>query len=201
MNIREKKIKKYFSKITIKVPNGFGANLFNIYRKILLSKIEGNCVYYLKIKNVNHEFCYVNGILQDILEISLRLKKLMIKTNFKKIKIFIKKKGPCYLKGKDLNLKNLCIVLNKDYKICKINKGFKFIFEIGIKKGKGYTKIKKQKNKKIYLDNCYTPILNVRKKIIKKKKEEYLNIYIKTNKTTSPIKSFYACYKLFKNET
>ncbi|MGX7589528.1 hypothetical protein [Candidatus Vidania fulgoroideorum] len=168
----------------------------NIIRRIIISSIFGYKIEYFKIKKLKHQFCYINGILEDVLEISLNLKKIFFKLKVKKIKIKIIKKGPCYFTSKDFYIKNLCFIYNY-IKICKINNNSIFIFYFKIIKGIGYLKISKKKSNKIYLNDFFSPILKVN---YKKKKNNNLEFYIKTNGTINPkCVFFYSIKYLLKN--
>lgn len=179
-------------KVTIFIKK-FSVNIANILRKYLLSSIYGFNIKYFKLNGLKHQYCYINGILEDALEISLNFKKIFLKIKTKKLYLKLIKKGPCHFLSTDLAIRNLCSVLNKIC-ICKIKTNSIFIFFIKIIKGKGYLKISNKKiGKKIYINNFFSPVLNVSYKIKKKK----VSFDIETNGIINPIKAFMYANKYF----
>ncbi|MGX7582585.1 hypothetical protein [Candidatus Vidania fulgoroideorum] len=190
-----KKISENHFKIYFYINKYIINEIGNLFRRILLSKLNGYKIRYFKIKGLSHQYCYINGILEDALEITLNLKKIFFKLSIDTLYLKIIKKGPCYFKSEDFFIKNICKVLN-NIKICKINKNSIFIFYFKIIKGKGYLNIKSSSNNKIYINDFFSPIINVYYKNIKKK----ILINIKTNGTISPLKAFlYTSKYIIKN--
>lgn len=163
-NIGKNKCKFSFSPLE----NGFGVTIGNAFRRVLLSRIKGYAVYAIQIPNVEHEFSSITGVVEDVVEIVLNLKKLSIKkisdeVDFENIKIKINKG---VFTGKDINdfSKNFKIV-NTDLEICHFSKNIDFEITLYVNGGYGF-EIANNSNindggNRIYIDTIYSPVKNV----------------------------------------
>ena len=153
---------------------GFGITVGNALRRILLSSLEGFAITHIKIEGVDHEFATINGIVEDVTEIVLNLKKIRFRRqidteNSEMAKIVIGDQD--VFKAGDIN-KFLSVfqVLNPDVEICHMDPTVKLTIDINIEKGRGY--IPAEENKTInapigtvFVDSIHTPIKNVKFKI------------------------------------
>ncbi|MGX7576543.1 hypothetical protein ACWNYI_00815 [Candidatus Vidania fulgoroideorum] len=194
---------KNFCKINIyKVKKGFIGDISNIFRRMILINPKSYKVEYLIFKGLKHEYTFIDGINEDIMEIVLNFRKILIKAKFfKKIYIKIKKKGPGYLFAKDIELPLLFSVINKNFKIFRINKGYEVEFLLKIKKISLKSRIKKNKSSKykIYVNNFISPVERVLISYNKRKKSDNFMIKIYTNGTLKSKKVFLDSYKKIKN--
>ncbi len=150
---------------------GFGITIGNALRRILLSSLEGFAITSLKIDGVVHEFSAIDGIVEDVTEIILNLKKVRFKQQLEdetseKVNIVIGDQK--VFKAGDMN-KFLSVfqVLNTDEIICHMDTSVKLSMELTIEKGRGY--VPAEENKKsdseigvIAVDSIHTPIKNVK---------------------------------------
>ena len=179
---------------------GYGLTIGNALRRVLLSSLEGYAVTSLKIDGVSHEFSTIKGVLEDVTEIVLNLKKIRLKQqiedeNFEKVKISISNQE--ILKASDIgkNLSNFQ-VLNPDLVICNLNKSVNLNFELTIGKGRGYVTAEEHENidapiGTIFLDSIFTPVKNVKYhlenyRVDKKTDYEKLVFNIETDGSISP---------------
>tara|TARA_B100001540_G_C15794641_1_gene637059 strand:- start:237 stop:1229 length:993 start_codon:yes stop_codon:yes gene_type:complete len=179
---------------------GYGLTIGNALRRVLLSSLEGYAVTSLKIDGVSHEFSTIKGVLEDVTEIVLNLKKIRLKQqiedeNFEKVKISISNQET--LKASDIgkNLSNFQ-VLNPDLVICNLNKSVSLNFELTIGKGRGYVTAEEHENidspiGTIFLDSIFTPVKNVKYhlenyRVDKKTDYEKLVFNIETDGSISP---------------
>ncbi|MCD4736778.1 MAG: DNA-directed RNA polymerase subunit alpha [Bacteroidales bacterium] len=153
---------------------GFGITVGSALRRILLSSLEGFAITHIKIEGVDHEFATINGIVEDVTEIVLNLKKIRFRRqidteNSEMAKIVIGDQD--VFKAGDIN-KFLSVfqVLNPDVEICHMDPTVKLTIDINIEKGRGY--IPAEENKTInapigtvFVDSIHTPIKNVKFKI------------------------------------
>ena len=72
---------------------GFGTTVGNSLRRILLSSLEGSAVTQIKIRGANHEFSSIEGILEDVTEIVLNVKSLVVKNNTDQMKVITVEKN------------------------------------------------------------------------------------------------------------
>ncbi|WGH27672.1 MAG: DNA-directed RNA polymerase subunit alpha [Candidatus Shikimatogenerans bostrichidophilus] len=183
---------------------GYSITIGNTLRRVLLSSLYGYSISYFKINNIIHEFTYIKGIIEDVTEIILNLKKIKFKIKNKKINKEIinininNKKNKIYAGDID-NFTNYFKVINKNLIICNKEESINFNITLIIEKGKGYVPSEDKKKYKdfIPIDSIYTPILKVTFKGKKYKKNlEILKIKILTDGTISPIKSLIKSSKI-----
>jgi DNA-directed RNA polymerase subunit alpha len=153
---------------------GFGVTIGNALRRILLSSLEGFAITSMKIEGVAHEFSTVKGVVEDVSEIVLNLKKVRFKRQIdtessEKVTIVLGDQDS--FKAGDIN-KFLSVfqVLNPEVEICHLDPSIKFTMEILIDKGRGYVPSEDNKGLNtdvniIPIDSIHTPIKNVRYQI------------------------------------
>ena len=146
---------------------GYGVTLGNSLRRVLLSSIEGSAVTSVKIAGVEHEFSAIPGVLEDVTEIILNLKTLIINSHSKIPKtIYIKKNSKGEIKAKDLECDETIEVINPDLLIATLTKDTKFQAEMEVSRGRGYVpaELNKKEGKTvgvIPIDAIFTPIKKV----------------------------------------
>lgn len=146
---------------------GYGVTLGNSLRRVLLSSIEGAAVTNVKIDGVMHEFSTIPGVLEDVPQIILNIKNLVVKmhTNTPKI-ITIKKEEKGEVIAKDVVTDETVEIINPDLHIATLTKDTKFYMEMEVSKGRGY--VPAERNKKedqpigvISIDSIFSPVRKV----------------------------------------
>lgn len=150
---------------------GFGMTIGNALRRILLSSLEGFAITNIRIDGVVHEFSTIEGVVEDVTEIVLNLKKVRFKQQIQnedseKVNIVIGDQET--FKAGDIN-KFLSVfqVLNPDEVICNLDPSVKLSMELTIKKGRGYVPAEENKDPNalvgtVAIDSIHTPIKNVK---------------------------------------
>lgn len=118
---------------------GFGITIGNSLRRILLSSIQGSAVTGAKIKGVKHEFSTIPGVVEDVTDIILNIKSLIIKMHSskpRKIRIEAKKKGE--VKAKDIITDDGVEIVNEDLHIATITENTDLHIEMEVRAGRGY---------------------------------------------------------------
>lgn len=172
INIENIKIAKVKQEKTLGVfnieplPTGFGSTLGNSLRRVLMTAIEGAAVTQVKISGVNHQFTTIPGIKEDVVELTLNLKKLRFKMHTNNPVIAtIKVKGPAEVTAADIEVSSDAEVINKDLHIATLaNNKTELTMELVIEKGVGYSPMEDRQTNKIgviVLDALYSPIVNV----------------------------------------
>ena len=159
-----------FGKFTVQpLENGFGVTIGNMFRRVLLSSLQGAAITAIKIADLQHEFSTIEGVLEDLPEIILNLKQLRIKLlNKRPDKISLQLKGPMELTGKTIqDSTNDFEVLNPDLHIASLNDTAEFDLELYIGRGRGFVVADENKTADqaigvIPIDSIYSPILNVK---------------------------------------
>ena len=118
---------------------GFGNTIGNSLRRVLLSSLEGTAVTAARIEGITHEYTAIPGVVEDVMDVILNLKGLVIKTDSKEpqnLRLDIDHAGPVL--ASDLQLPAGVKVVNPDWLICTIADGGSFHADITVETGKGY---------------------------------------------------------------
>ena len=146
----------------------YGVTLGNSLRRVLLSSIEGSAVTSVKIAGVQHEFSTIPGVLEDVPEIILNIKSLVLKSHSKIPKtIYIKEEKKGVVLAKDITVDETIEIFNPDLHIATLTKDTKFNMEMEVARGRGY--ITQEINKKedtatigaIPIDSIFSPVIKV----------------------------------------
>jgi len=146
---------------------GFGRTIGNSLRRILISSIEGAAVTSVKISGVLHEFSTIPGVLEDVPQIILNIKQLVLRAHFRTPKILrlkASKKGKVL--AKNVAADEAVEVINPDLHIATLTKDTNLNIEMEIGKGRGY--VPAERNKKegqaigvIPVDSIFAPVRRV----------------------------------------
>ena len=118
---------------------GFGTTIGNSLRRVLLSSLEGTAVTSVRIEGITHEYTAIPGILEDVIDVMLNLKGLVVKTDshdVQYLRIDVDRPGPV-LAG-DIQLPAGVKIINPDWLICTVADGGSFHADVTIETGKGY---------------------------------------------------------------
>ena len=155
--------------ITIEpLERGYGITLGNALRRILLSSIKGFAVTSVKIDTVLHEYSVINGIREDVADILLNIKSLIITKPTPApttLKLKLNKKGTIY--ARDIVLNGGVEILNPDLVICNIeDPNLNLNVDLNVEYGMGYALTEDRDNSgkdvsTIYLDSLFNPVRRV----------------------------------------
>ena len=151
--------------------SGFGHTIGNSLRRVLLSSLKGAAIASVKIDGVAHEFATIPKVIEDVTEIVLNLKQILVVSHTdlpKKLEIKKDTIGP--VTGADIVTDGTIEILNKDQIICTIDKKTDFHAEIEIVEGRGYRASDKNKKDDIVIgtipiDCLFSPVKRVRYQI------------------------------------
>jgi DNA-directed RNA polymerase subunit alpha len=143
---------------------GYGHTIGNSLRRILLSSIEGAAISSVKIEGVSHEFQTVDGIVEDVTDIILNLKKVLVISHKKEpIKLMIDVTRQGEVTAADIQADSNIEVVNPDQVICTLDTEQRFQAELEIKVGRGY--VSGEDNKQpdqpigvIAIDSLFSPV-------------------------------------------
>lgn len=159
-----------FGKFTIQpLENGFGVTIGNMFRRVLLSSLQGAAITAIKIADLQHEFSTIDGVHEDLPQIILNLKQLRIKLLSKRPeKLSLHLKGPMEFTGQTIqNATNDFEVLNPELKIATLNDQAEFDLDLHLGRGRGYNVADENKSADmpigvIPIDSIFSPVLNVK---------------------------------------
>ena len=148
--------------------SGYGITLGNSLRRILLSSLPGYAITSVKIDGVLHEFSTIPGVKEDVTEIVLNLKRVILKIYGEGPKtIYIEANGEGEILAGDIKCDSEVEILNPEAHICTLDKDAHVSMELTCDKGRGYVSAEQNKEKMkppigvIAIDSIYTPVLKV----------------------------------------
>lgn len=147
---------------------GYGHTIGNSFRRVLLSSIEGAAVSSIKIEGVSHEFQSIDGVVEDVTDIVLNLKKVLVVSHSRDsltLQINVNKSGA--VTAADIEADANITVVNPDQVICTLDTKRAFNAEIEIKTGRGYcpgeaNKKEEQSIGVIPIDSLFSPVTLVK---------------------------------------
>ncbi len=143
---------------------GYGHTVGNSLRRVLLSSIEGAAISSIKIDGVNHEFQSIDGVVEDVTEIVLNLKKVLIVSHKREtITLALKAAKAGAVTAADIQADANIQIVNPDQVICTLDSKRSFEAEIEIKTGRGYCPGEQNKKEEqpigvIPIDSLFSPI-------------------------------------------
>jgi DNA-directed RNA polymerase subunit alpha len=151
---------------------GFGTTIGNSLRRILLSSLEGSAVTSIKIEGVDHEFSTIKGVMEDVTDIVLNVKSLVIRLHDdgpKTMSVSANKAG--VVTAADIVADPSIDVINKDLVLATLTEKVNFQMEMVVENGRGYVPAAEriaeadrfdQEVGRIMLDTVYSPVTRVR---------------------------------------
>jgi DNA-directed RNA polymerase subunit alpha len=146
---------------------GFGITLGNALRRVLLSSLQGAASTAVKIDGALHEFTSVPDVVEDVTDIVLNLKEVVVRAHSPKTHVVrIDKEGPCEVTAGDIQVTDQIEVLNPKHVICTVSKGGRFSAELTINVGRGYVPADRNKTPgmaigTVAIDALFSPIKKV----------------------------------------
>ncbi len=146
---------------------GFGITLGNALRRVLLSSIPGAAIVAVKIDGVLHEFSTVPGVLEDVTELILNLKGVVLKYRGDSPKqLSLDVEGPAEVQAKDIVTDGTVEIVNPDHHIATLGENSKLKMELWVRSGRGYIPAERNKDQTypvgtIPMDAIFSPIRKV----------------------------------------
>ena len=150
---------------------GFGYTLGNSLRRTLLSSIPGAAVTSIRVDGVPHEFQTIEGVKEDVSEIILSIKQLVLASeNDEPVVLYLRKSGSGEVTAADLMPPAGVEVLNPDLHLATLNEHGKLEIELTVERGRGYVSAAQNKDPdaevgRIPVDSIYSPVLKVTYKV------------------------------------
>ncbi|KRK64186.1 DNA-directed RNA polymerase subunit alpha [Companilactobacillus tucceti DSM 20183] len=143
---------------------GYGTTLGNSLRRVLLASLPGTAVSDIQIDGVLHEFSAVDGVIEDVTQIVLNVKKLNLKSHAEdSLKAEVDVVGPATVTAKDIKADDDLEILDPEQFICTVAEGGHFHMQLTIKNGRGYTPAEQNKTDEtpigvLPVDSIFTPV-------------------------------------------
>ena len=176
---------------------GFGTTVGNGLRRILLSSLEGSAVTQIKVHNAQHEFTTIPGVLEDVTDIVLNIKSLVVKNHSDSTRVLrVERNTAGEVTAADIETDESVEVINKDLKIATLTDNVPFIIEMVVENGRGYVPASEhgaeiQEIGIIPLDAVFSPVTRVRyevqeTRVGQKTNYDKLNMEIWTDGSVGP---------------
>jgi DNA-directed RNA polymerase subunit alpha len=181
---------------------GYGTTLGNSLRRVLLSSLPGTAATSVKINKISHEFSTIPGVLEDVIQIILNLKKVrFISHSDEPVVLTVKAKGTKEITAAQIQCPSDVEVINKDQMIATItDKKGELGMEIEIQKGLGYVPVEQQEREKkeiglIAIDAVFTPVRRVNyavenTRVGKRTDYDKITLEIETDGSISPQEAY-----------
>lgn len=148
------------------LPRGYGVTLGNPLRRILLSSIPGTAVTSVYIEDVLHEFSTIDGVKEDVMQIILNLKDLVVKMHDNDpVTLTLRAEGAGDVTAAKFDVPSNAEVVNPDLHIATLSKGGRLVMEVRVERGVGYVPAEihgtKDRINSIPVDAVYTPVRRV----------------------------------------
>jgi len=176
---------------------GFGTTVGNSLRRILLSSLEGSAITQIKVRGADHEFTTLPGVREDMTDVVLNVKSLVVKKFTDETRVItVEKTGPGPVTGADVQTDSDVEVINKDWVICNLSDDSSFFMEMVIENGRGYIPstehtVGDHEIGVIPVDAVYSPVTRVRfdveeTRVGQKTNYDKLSLEIWTNGSVHP---------------
>ena len=176
---------------------GYGTTLGNSLRRVLLSSLPGTAVTSVKIAGIQHEFSTIPGVKEDVTEIVLNIKGIIMKLHCDGPKtVYIEASGECEVTAGDIKADAEVEVQNPDLHIATLGPDGYLSMEMVVDHGRGYVVADKNKSDQqiigtIPVDSIYSPVLKVNyavenTRVGNKTDYDKLTLEVWTNKTITP---------------
>ncbi|HLR93842.1 MAG TPA: DNA-directed RNA polymerase subunit alpha [Jiangellaceae bacterium] len=170
--LSEESLSDYRSRFTIEpLEPGFGYTLGNSIRRTLLSSIPGAAITSIRIDGVLHEFTTIPGVKEDVTDVILNLKDLVVSSEHDEpVTMYLRKQGPGAVTAADIAPPAGVEVHNPDLLIASLNGKGKLEMELIVERGRGYVSAIQNKSDdaeigRIPVDSIYSPVLKVTYKV------------------------------------
>jgi DNA-directed RNA polymerase subunit alpha len=168
IHIESETLTDFYGKFTAEpLERGYGITIGNSLRRILLSSLQGAAITAVRVDGALHEFTTVTDVVEDITEIVLNLKEVVLKAaQAKTYTVRIDKEGPATVYARDIQLVDGLQVLNPDHVIATLDKKGPLAMELTVNVGRGYVPADRNKTPgmsigTIPIDSLFSPIRKV----------------------------------------
>jgi DNA-directed RNA polymerase subunit alpha len=188
---------------------GFGTTIGNSIRRVLLSSLEGSAVTQIKIRGAQHEFTTIAGVLEDVTDIVLNVKSLVVKNHGDSTRVItVEKNTAGVITGADVQTDSDVDIINKDHVLATLTDNVPFMMEMVVENGRGYVAATEHSTGDheigiIPIDAVYSPITRVRyeveeTRVGQKTNYDRLTLEIWTNGSIGPEMSLVEAAKILR---
>jgi len=177
---------------------GFGITIGNTLRRVLLSSLQGAAITSIRIPGVEHEFSSIPGVKEDVVDVVLNIKSVVVRMHTsEKQNLILKAVGPCDVTAGMIEVNHDVEILNPDHVICTLAKGSTLTLELVAQVGKGYVPAANAENVEnlpigtVSVDALFSPVKQVSYKVENTRvgqvtNYDRLSLTVETNGSLSP---------------
>jgi DNA-directed RNA polymerase subunit alpha len=147
---------------------GFGTTVGNGLRRILLSSLEGSAITQIKIHNAQHEFTTIKGVMEDVTDLVLNVKSLVVKNYSDSTKVLrVERTSSGQVRASDIEGDDSVEIINKDHLLATLTDNVPFVMEMVVENGRGYVPASEHSQSIpeigiIPVDAVFSPVIRVR---------------------------------------
>ncbi len=188
---------------------GFGTTVGNSLRRVLLSSLEGSAITQIKIRGAQHEFTTLPGILEDVTEIVLNVKSLVVKNHSDSTRVItVERSSAGVITGADIETDADVEIINKHHVLATLTDNVPFVMEMVVENGRGYVSASEHSTRDheigiIPVDAVFSPVVRVRyeveeTRVGQKTNYDKLNLEIWTDGSVGPEMALVEAAKIFR---
>lgn len=188
---------------------GFGTTVGNGLRRVLLSSLEGSAVTQIKIRGAQHEFTTLKGVLEDVTDIVLNVKSLVVKNHSDSTKVItVERSTAGVITGADVETDSDVEIINKEHVLVTLTSDVNFMMEMVVENGRGYVpatehSVRDHEIGIIPIDAVYSPVTRVRydieeTRVGQKTNYDRLNLEVWTDGSVGPEMALVEAAKIFR---
>jgi DNA-directed RNA polymerase subunit alpha len=168
MEIEEETLSPTYGRFHVEpLERGFGITIGNSLRRILLSSLQGAAIYAVRMKGVLHEFSTIYGVREDVTDIILNIKELLVKLHSDGPEtLHLKANKPGVVRARDIQTGSNVEILNPDHVLATLSEDGELDIELVVKRGRGYIPAERNREEgqpigTIPIDALFSPIRKV----------------------------------------
>ncbi|MFN3193698.1 MAG: DNA-directed RNA polymerase subunit alpha [Aureliella sp.] len=188
---------------------GFGTTVGNSLRRVLLSSLEGSAITQIKIRGAQHEFTTLPGVLEDVTDIVLNVKSLVVKNHSDSTRVItVERSSAGVITGEDVQTDADVEVINKHHVLATLTDDVPFVMEMVVENGRGYVPSTEHSTRDheigiIPVDAVFSPVARVRydveeTRVGQKTNYDKLNLEIWTDGSVGPEMALVEAAKIFR---
>lgn len=188
---------------------GFGTTVGNSLRRVLLSSLEGSAITQIKIRGAQHEFTTIPGVLEDVTDIVLNVKSLVVKNHSDSTRVItVERNSAGVITGEDVQADADVEIINKHHVLATLTDDQPFIMEMVVENGRGYVPATEHSTRDheigiIPVDAVFSPVVRVRydveeTRVGQKTNYDKLNLEVWTDGSIGPEMALVEAAKIFR---
>ena len=188
---------------------GFGTTVGNSLRRVLLSSLEGSSITQIKIRGAQHEFTTIPGVLEDVTDIVLNVKSLVVKNHSDSTRVItVERNSAGVITGEDVQADADVEIINKHHVLATLTDDQPFVMEMVVENGRGYVPATEHSTRDheigiIPVDAVFSPVVRVRydveeTRVGQKTNYDKLNLEVWTDGSIGPEMALVEAAKIFR---